>query len=363
MDPEPLLSRPVDVVLHIGTGKTGTSSVQFFLRDNRDHLSQRGFLYPRTPGNARHGRLVLFASPDDELSNYAHWPRQRQSDPAMFRRVFRRRLIREIEEAGLPRLLLSDEELYKASEPTLRRLGRFTGRIARELRVVCYLRRQDEHMVSRYQQGVKTGWVSRLDDFSRQDMSDLYDYAGRLGRHRRLLSPTAMVVRRFERDAFVGGSLRQDFLDAAGVDARADEMVQSEDRNLSLDAESVEFLRLLNLHRVENEGATPGLVDNRALVSTLAAASTGPTLTLPDSVLDRFMATWRDTNQRVAVDYLGDKSGQLFRQPRRTAHTTTEQRLDPARLERYVTLVGLPEELHEPLRRIAEREAVRAGGR
>jgi len=357
MHPEPLLSTPVDVVLHIGTGKTGTSSLQFFFRDNRHHLAERGYLYPRTPGNARHGRLVLFASPDDELASYAHWPRQPQSDPATFRRVFRRRLLREIEEAGLPRVLMSDEELYKASVPTLRRLGRFTGRIARELRVICYLRRQDDHMVSRYQQGVKTGWVSRLDAWSRQDMSDLYDYAGRLEQHQQLLSPHTMVVRRFEQGAFVDGSLHQDFLDAAGIDARAAEMVHTVDRNKSLDAESVEFLRLLNLHRVENEGATPGLVDNRALVPRLAAVSTGPTLTLPESVLDGFMAQWHETNQRVAEDYFGEHDGRLFREPRRTGHTTTEQRLDPARLDHFMTLADLGEELHAPLRRLAEREA------
>jgi hypothetical protein len=357
MPHQPLLSRPVELVLHIGTGKTGTSSVQFFLRDNRDRLAELGLLYPRTPGRARHSRLVLFASPDDEIEGYPHWARQKQSDPATFRRIFRRRLLKEIEQSGLSRVLMSDEELYKASVPTLQRLGRFTGGIARELRLVCYLRRQDDHMVSRYQQGVKVGWVSRLDAWAREDMSDLYDYAGRLGQHRQLLAPGAIVVRRFEASAFTGGSLRQDFLDAVGVDARADEMVQLPDLNPSLDAESVEFLRLLNLHRVEHEGAPPGMIDNRRLATRLTAAATGPTLTLPEAALDTFMAQWQDTNRRVAEDYLGDRTGQLFQEPRKTRNTTTEQRLDPARLDHFLALVDLPERLHAPLRRLAEREA------
>ena len=212
-------------------------------------------------------------------------------------------------------------------------------------------------MVSRYQQGVKIGWVSRLDAWAREDMSDLYDYAGRLGQHRQLLAPSALVVRRFESGAFTGGSLRQDFLDAVGVDARADEMVQLSDLNQSLDAESVEFLRLLNLHRVEHEAATPGMIDNRRLVSRLTAAATGPTLTLPEAALDTFMAQWHDTNRRVAEDYLGDRTGQLFQEPRKTRNTTTEQRLDPARLDHFLALVDLPERLHAPLRRLAEREA------
>ena len=358
MPQDSLSIRPVDVVLHIGTGKTGTTSIQVFLRDNRDRLAELGYLYPRTPGATRHARLVLFASPDDEIESYPHWRRQRQSDPTRFRRSFRRRFLTEIEEAGLPRLLLSDEELYKASEPTLRRLGRLTGQIGRSLRVVCYLRRQDEHMVSRYQQGVKIGWTQRLSAWAHEDMSDLYDYAGRLERHRLHLSPDAIVVRPFEQQAFPGGSLRQDFLDAAGVDARADDMVQGADRNPSLDAETVEFLRLLNLHRVETEGATPGLIDNREWIPRLSEVATGPTLTLSDPALDRFMAQWHDTNRRVAEEFLGDPTGELFRQPRSTRDTTTEQRLDPMRLDHFFAVTGLPEHLHAPLRRLAEREAV-----
>jgi len=69
------------------------------------------------------------------------------------------------------------------------------------------------------------------------------------------------------------------------------------------------------------------------------------------------MATWDDSNQRVARELLGDPSGQLFRTPRKTRNTTTEQVLDPARIEHYVTLVGLPEHLQAPLRSVAEREA------
>ena len=356
MPPAPQPNRPLDLVLHVGAGKTGTSSIQAFMRGNRDRLASLGTLYPRSPGGARHARLVLFASPDEELVNFPHWSRQRHQDPARFRKVFRRRLLREIEESGLSRVLLSDEELFKASPPALQRLATFTGEVARNLRVVCYLRRQDDHMVSRYQQGVKIGWVSRLDAWAHEDMTDLYDYATRLIRHEELLRPTELVVRRYEPGAFSGGSLLQDFLEAAGIDARVDELAQISDRNASLDAETVEFLRLLNLHRVEQEGAVPGLIDNRELVSRLSKASTGPTLSLPGPELDRFMAQWDQTNRQVAERFLGDPTAELFREPRRNRETITDQRLDPASLDKLFELSQLPETLHRPLRRLAERE-------
>jgi len=351
------ISNPQDVVLHIGSGKTGTSSVQFFLRENRERLMELGWLYPQSPGRARHSRLSLFVKSGPEMKSSPEWRRQKQSDPVRFRRAFRRQLFAEIENARLSRVVFSDEVLFGSPEQSLRRLRRFTDRIAERLRLVVYLRRQDDHLVSRYQQGVKIGWVARLSDWAQEDMSSLYDYFSRLRMWERLLSPTELVVRRYEPACFVDGSLFQDFLDAAGIDARAEDMQHVPNRNDSLDAESVEFLRLLNMYRVENEAATAGLIDNSSLIRRLAEASTGPVLTLPAQFLDEFMEQWQKQNELVARRFLRDESEQLFRMPRKTHNTTAEQRLDPARLDHFLALTELPEHLHAPLRALAEREA------
>jgi hypothetical protein len=69
------------------------------------------------------------------------------------------------------------------------------------------------------------------------------------------------------------------------------------------------------------------------------------------------MARWADGNREVARRYLRDKSGELFRMPRKTENTTTEQCLDPARVNHFAALLELPEHVLVPLRRIAEREA------
>ena len=351
------LSRPLDLVLHIGLIKTGSSSIQYFLRDNRERLVELGHLYPESPGRARHTRLSLYVKSESELASRPEWYRQKQSQPAAFRKAFRRRLFSEIERSGLTRVLFSDEGLAELSAPALRRLRRFTGRIAKSLRLVVYLRRQDDHLVSHYQQEVKVGETRQLGEWVQQDMSDTYAYYSRLRTWERLLEPDQLVVRRFEPGHFVGGSLFQDFLEAADIDARAEDMVQSPSRNVSLDAESVEFLRLLNLYRVENEAARVGLIDNRKVVARLAEVSGGPTLTLPSGVLDEFMTRWERSNQAVASDLLGDTAGELFRTPRKTSNTTTEQRLDPYRLDYFLALLELPEQVHLPLRRLVEREA------
>jgi hypothetical protein len=354
----PPLTRRVDVALHIGMGKTGTSSIQYFCRDNRPALASHGLLYPESPGAARHYKVSLSVKSPAELERSPLWLRQTHTDPERFRRWFRRCLRDEIEASGLSRVLLSDEGIYGSSQQSLERLGRWMSRTASTHRVVVYLRRQDDHLVSRYQQEIKVGAVERLQDWAGRDMKGVYDYDDRLSRIRRGMVPTEIVVRPFERSSFVNGSLLQDFLDAVGVDARASEMTQVVDRNASLDAESVEFLRLLNLHRLEDPSARRGIFDNRELVTVLAEASTGPVLTLPEAALDRFMAQWKQSNQLVAREYLGRRLGRLFKAPRKEGNTTSDQRLDPRRLDHYLALCRLPEESHAPLRALAEREAV-----
>ena len=353
----PSLDQPLELVLHIGSGKTGTSSIQRLLRRNRRLLRQHGVLFPSSPGPRRHVRFGLNFKTDDELVETRPYRAQGHRSPEAFRETFRTELFAEIEQARPSTVLISDEALYGSDDESLSRLRSFTDAYAARLRLVCYLRRQDDHLVSRYQQVVKTGETRTLAERTAEfEHTKTYDYAARLDTWARLLEPDAFVVRRFERGAFVDDSLYADFLHAAALDVPLAELTEVPSQNESLDAESVEFLRLLNLHLVRAEGAEVGMINHRPLVSRLAAGSAGPTLTLPDADLDAFMARWDDSNREVARRYFGDDV--LFRVPRKTQGTTTDQRLDPDRLDHFLELTELAEDLHAPLRRLAEDVAV-----
>jgi hypothetical protein len=127
-------------------------------------------------------------------------------------------------------------------------------------------------------------------------------------------------------------------------------------RNESLDAEAVELLRIVNLLRREDPSASALSSGNHDLVRRLGEAAHGPTLTAPESLLDEYMARWEASNLAVARELVGDDDA-LFRVPRKTDNTTTEQRLDPGRLDHFIELLELPEQTHRPLRELVEREA------
>ena len=87
---------------------------------------------------------------------------------------------------------MSDEALYGSPADALRRLHTFVATIARATRVVVYLRRQDDHLSSRYQQVVKIGELRRFAERTEQmNFAATYDYHTRLNTWRRLVEPTS----------------------------------------------------------------------------------------------------------------------------------------------------------------------------
>ena len=350
-----------DVVLHIGMGKTGTSSLQEWCGRNRPVLAEHGVLYPRTPGRFRHVRLGLMTTPLADLHKMPAWVRMNRNDPEAFQAEVRAEALAEIRSAGLPRVLFSNEGFYGSSEEAVAGVRDFLSSFASTVRVVVYLRRQDDHLLSRYQQRIKVGATERLASRLDVDLTDLYDYAARLSLWQRVVEPTELVVRPFEREQFVGGSLNQDFLAAAGISVPADALASLPRTNESLDADAVEFLRIFNLFRVEEKGATDGQIDNRDLVARLSArGATGPTLGLADDLLDPFLARWADANATVARTWLGRPDGVLFTSAKRSSNVTTEQRLPLDRLPDLLEVAEVSAADRSGVRRVAEREAASA---
>jgi hypothetical protein len=329
-------------------------------------MAEQGVLVPSSPGLRRQIRLGLYIKSDRGLRGRVGWKKQAEQTPEEFRRVFRRELFDEVTGSGLSRMLLTDEALWASSDAELRRMRLFTDEIARSVRLVAYLRRQDDHLASRYQQVIKIGEVRKLvDRVQEDDLAATYDYHARLTGWRRAIEPDEIVVRRFERGSFRDGSLYRDFLDAVGVDA-SPEGREPASSNESLDAESVEFLRIVNIFRSEQQGLRQGIRGDRLegagnVLARLREHFDGPTLTLPETQLDEFMAQWEESNRAVAREFLGDESGELFRAPRKQSGTTSVQYLDPARVDDFAEVLRLPRRMRAPLRAIAERESRDAG--
>lgn len=156
-------------VLHIGTEKTGTTSLQQTLADSRETLKAAGFLFPRTAGPINHTRLVGASLDDGVVDNIkGHQLASGGVDETGLRTKFARSFERELDDSDWHTLLLSSElvhsRLHTPSEID-RLLSWFRDRVER-IDVLVVLRRQDKLAVSRFSSAVRESYVSVDDVFA-----------------------------------------------------------------------------------------------------------------------------------------------------------------------------------------------------
>ena len=226
-------ARKRHAILHIGTGKTGTTSIQSRLKQAGEELLGRGYYYPETWGPRHHGQLARIMSPRSRAA----------ADAAVAS------LSNEL--AQLPEsvhtVAFSSELMYGQSlvPGSVARLKEALDPYFDSFKLVVYLRRQDEMAVSGYSTLIKGGRIFE-DPF---DMGEarlrVFDYAANLEPWSEAFGRDAIVARVFDRTEFAGGDVVTDFLHAVGIGALATK-AENPEANPSLDAAALEFLRRIN---------------------------------------------------------------------------------------------------------------------
>ncbi len=324
--------------LHIGTEKTGTTSVQKFFRVNRDQLAEQAILYPVTPGNQKHQRLAVAALNLSKLGEMRKMFGIKTHDEARkYRDDMVRNLAAEFSARPYKTVVISSEHLSSRvlDDDEVRWLKDFLSPFFEEITIILYIRRQDDFLLSTYSTSIKSGVTDMLGMPTEQLIEARYNHWATLSRWAQVFGRDRIICRKFERSAMVGGDIVDDFLAIAGIDSSGFE--RPENVNESLDAESLEFLRLFNQHVPRFAQGDNNLTRDN-IVPLLSKIARGPLLTLPDEDLAGFVARFRETNRLVANEYFGgtrtDSDDPLF-EPRsdkrervQKAHLTLERAIE-----------------------------------
>ena len=139
------------VLLHVGMFKTGTTAAQGMFAAARDRLLEQGVLYPPAAGNSHRvpACAVVEHRPhkDKRVPPIAEWDA----------------LVETIRSSSAPRTLLSSEFFSHADDPHAQRILDDFG--ADHVHIAITVRNLAEVAVSMWQQTLKRGWVSSLDDW------------------------------------------------------------------------------------------------------------------------------------------------------------------------------------------------------
>lgn len=301
--------------LHIGTPKTGTTALQAFCWRNRSALMRRGYSYMRPPffyPNASKERNGHFLSQKrSEADGSILSPRGRRewnggmdAISAQFRRV--------------PNVILSDEGIWNADQNGLwRDLRAESERRGFHVRVIVYLRRQDQFLSSRWGQRVKVP-DSAISEMRFDDVLKIADEWTHLNYYRMLegiaaeFGRASVVARIYDRSRFPDGDIVKDFLSILGI-APDEEFRFSPERNISLHGNVLEIKRIIN--SIPEIRANPEKVRLVAAVARRCSQQEGEgtrqSLFSPEERTE-FLGRYEESNRCLARDYFGDAERELF---------------------------------------------------
>lgn len=299
-------------VLHIGTEKTGTTTIQAVLAEQRSALLRAGACYPVEPGRGwgqdatNHHALALLAVGERNprtreflaLLGGAEQPQRTIAEAA-------RRVTEELE--ALPdsvrTVVFSSEFLHSrvARADQVERLKTLLAPHFGAFRVVVYIRRQDQLAVSHASTLLRTGKVAPMvPDPERVDRL-YYDFEALIGRWAKVFGRDAMRPRLFERRLLKDGDVVLDFLQVAGIEAPlAIGAGRQENASLSRLAQTV--LRRIIAAQGEQEPALSEVEMRRfcnRLSAQLERLCPGPGEKPSREAARRFLDAFADSNEAV----------------------------------------------------------------
>lgn len=211
-----------DLILHIGTSKTGSTSIQRVLSRQREAMAAQGVYYPASPGAESHVLLVMAAAASRHLYGSDDRPIWQGIGPDARLARFREEFAAEM--AALPRsiqrVIISAEQfsLLLRDPQSVQNLRDLLAPYAWRIRVVVYLRRQDRHFVSLYNELLRAGNapVPNLLEM-RVHAQYNYNYAALLNRWVRVFGRRWVEPRLFEAPVGQRFDVVEDFLGVCGL--------------------------------------------------------------------------------------------------------------------------------------------------
>ena len=303
--------------LHIGTPKTGTTAIQHFLAINRKVLESKGYNFPFMKmrfENLSRNRNAHFLI--DQAVN-------KDSDTLEYKEQVNLCYEYIYELLGLyENVILTEESIWHACEKIKNFWEDLHEKITskgHQLKVIVYLRRQDEFIQSYWKYKVLE---RETYDFKKYVNSNKYaffplEYHSHLTSIAKVIGKDNILVRVYEKDQYKGTNktIISDFLHTIGLELTEEYDQEENLRNTSIDFICTEVKRRLNsnsdfwynrtirtyMTNVSEKYKAEGLHQFKSLFN-------------PEEQ-DLFLQKYEEENRKIATEWLGREDGKLFYNP------------------------------------------------
>lgn len=304
--------------LHIGTPKTGTSAIQYFMAGNRKVLESKGYCYPdlgmEFPGIGcnRNAHFLVYKFYDEQKNRLVEKEKELVANGLdKIAKIAKK----------VPNVVISDEGIWKgggSKQKFWEDLKKQLDERALDLKIVVYVRRQDLFIQSYWAQLVKETWTMSFDEYisSGRYKNCSLDYYSYLNRIANVIGKENIIVRVYEKQQYRGtdNSIISDFLEALNLELTDEYKGTDKVYNLSLSGSCLEVKRLLNNmpeYNTKFNFIVPLLTEVQAEMSQNTDFSKCKYFSHDEQL--KFLSQYEQCNSGIARDYLNREDGILFK--------------------------------------------------
>lgn len=216
-----------NLILHIGSHKTGTTSIQKALQKSKSELNknEHDFFIINRQGKSLKNKGNTSSWIPGNANTHAN------THPDLFQGIGLKvsspeALAESLNDSEYDNIIMSAENFsWIYDDDEIKRLHSFLSKFFR-VRIIVYLRRQDTQIISHHQQGSNSrrlpaygyyGGTSKAIPHDRENYDEYLDYNNRLSKWAKHFGMKNMIVRIFEKDRLKNNDVVSDFLDAIGL--------------------------------------------------------------------------------------------------------------------------------------------------
>lgn len=205
-------------IVHIGTEKTGTSSIQLFLRKNRRALQAEGYHFLQSAGKTNNWALPAYCAEETRFNDFYRLQEVETGMPLQeFRQDFIGKFEAEIRSlaSNIHTVVISSEHFHSRlrTDKEMDNIRQLVSRFFDDIRIICYLREQAETCASWYSTSMKSGSTYSFYEFVRRCRPESYyfNYFDMLCNWERHFGLDSMEVALFDSGSFLNRNLLDDF--------------------------------------------------------------------------------------------------------------------------------------------------------
>lgn len=303
------------LLLHVGTGKTGTTALQEFLALNRSYLEECGWCYPDLRGEyfGLHSDVKNGSVLNESIE--LHWSE-------FSKRKLWRIILSYLKNYNV---IISDEALWNDFRgfSTGEKIVAYKQYYPR-VKVVVYLRRQDFFVESTWNQIVKGGNTSDgIEVFSKSSPYAIQstDYLNKLKEIADVIGKENIIVRIFEKEQFFESNGKKDVisdfvytLNQLGCNLDHSRMlIPDKLANERLKDEALSFALLFNQEYQKVNGCPFEAVTELFNTVNTILNQKDIGMYFPESERAAFLNRFSNDNEVIAKEYLKRENGILFR--------------------------------------------------